>query len=349
MHAHVVGIDLGDRKSHYCLLNKAGKVASEKSLPSTPADFYQEFIKLPPSLVALEVGTHSRWANKILKTCGHEVVVANAARVRLIHQNTKKSDRFDARALAKLARVDCELLCPIQHRSDEAQARLAIIRARDLLVRTRSNLMNCVRGLVKPTGLRLPSCTPECFHVRVASAVPEELRPALEPLLEQVRSLNKSILQYDRMMEDVADREYPQVRLLTQIHGVGTLTALAFVLTIEDPTRFQTSRAAGCYFGLQPKRYQSGDSDPELGVSKNGDEYMRCLLINSAQHILGPYGKDSDLRRWGLRLASRGGKSARKKAAVAVARKLATIMHSMWMTGEAYDPLRNATENCTAA
>jgi transposase len=349
MHARVVGVDLGDRKSHYCTLNNLGKVASEGSLPSTPTDFYQRFAKLPPSLIALEVGTHSRWASKVLKTCGHEVVVANTARVRLIHQNTRKSDRFDAKALAKLARVDCELLSPIQHRSDDAQARLAIIRARDLLVRTRSSVMNCVRGLVKPTGSRLPSCTPECFHVRVASALPKELRPALEPLLEQIKGLNHAILKYDHMMEDLADHAYPHVRLLTQIHGVGTLTALAFILTIEDPKRFRSSRDAGCYFGLQPKRYQSGDSDPELGIGKNGDEYMRCLLINAAHHILGPYGKDSDLRRWGLHLASRGGKSARKKAATAVARKLATVMHSIWTTGEVYDPLRNAAASKIAA
>jgi transposase len=129
---------------------------------------------------------------------------------------------------------------------------------------------------------------------------------------------------------------------LRQVEGVGPLTALTFVLTLEDPYRFEKSRSVGAYLGLVPASDKSGDRDPQRRISKEGDEMLRKLLVGSAHYILGPFGGDSDLRRHGEKIASRGAKNAKKRAAVAVARKLAVLLHRLWVTGEVYDPLYNA-------
>lgn len=273
---------------------------------------------------------------------GHEVLVANAGRVPLIHQSNRKNDRLDARHLAKLARLDPSLLAPITHRDGTAQAELSVIRARDAVVRARTALINCVRGLVKPTGLQLPACASAYFARKVAGLIPDTLLVAITPLLEQLQSLSDAILQYDEEIERLARTERPETKQLEQVTGVGASTALAFVLTISDPHRFSKSRQVGNYFGLRPKQNQSGESSPQLGISKAGDHYLRRLLVGSAQYILGRFGPDTDLRRWGLKLAERGGKSAKKRAVVAVARKLAVLLHRLWVTGATYQPLRNA-------
>lgn len=339
----VIGIDLGDKKSHYCVLSEDGVVVEEGTVQSTPAAFKAHFEVLTSSLIAMEVGVHSRWANRVLRELGHEVVVANPVRLRLIHKSSRKSDRVDACALARLVRVDPELLGPVEHRSDEDQSMLAVLRVRDLLVRTRTSLVNCARGLVKPTGTRLPSCSPVSFANHARQAVPLELRLALDPLLDQIQSLTNLIKRYDRKIAKIAETSYPATRHLEQVRGVGPLTALGFVLTIGRSSRMVHSRNAGAYFGLRPRCYQSGESNPQLGISKEGDGFMRRMLVQSAQYILGPFGPDTDLRRWGESLIARGGRGARSRAVVAVARKLAVLLHHLWVTGEVYDPLHNNT------
>jgi transposase len=188
----------------------------------------------------------------------------------------------------------------------------------------------------------LPKCPARSFHKRAPEHVPEALLPALEPVLEQIASLTERIRQYDRKLETVSKEHYPETGLLRQVEGVGPLTALTFVLTLEDPHRFEKSRSVGAYLGLVPARDQSGESDPrEKRISKEGDEMLRKLLVSGAHYVLGPFGSDSDLRRHGEKIASRGGKNAKKRAVVAVARKLAVLLHSLWVSGEVYDPLRN--------
>jgi transposase len=187
----------------------------------------------------------------------------------------------------------------------------------------------------------LPECPARTFHKRVAAHIPEALRPALEPVLEQIASLTERIRQYDRRLEAICKDHYPETELLRQVEGVGPITALTFVLTLEDPYRFEKSRSVGAYLGLVPARDQSGDRDPKKRISKEGDEMLRRLLVGSAHYILGPFGSDSDLRRHGEKIASRGGKNAKKRAAVAVARKLAVILHRLWVSAEVYDPLYN--------
>ncbi len=343
--SRVVGIDLGDRKSHYCVLDEDGRVFEEGAVQSTPAAFKAHFGVLESSLIAIEVGVHSRWANRVLGECGHQVIVANPARLKLIHKSSRKSDRVDACALARLVRVDPQLLSPVQHRSEEDQAMLSVLRVRDILVRTRTKLINCARGLVKPTGTRIPSCNAECFANHASRAVPQELRLALDPLIEQIRSITNLIRRYDRKIERIAKTRYPATQVLQQVRGVGSLTALGFVLTIGRSERLVCSRNAGAYFGLRPRRYQSGESNPQLGISKEGDGFMRRLLVHSAQYILGPFGPDTDLRRWGESLVARGGRGAKNRAVVAVARKLSVLLHHLWVTGEVYEPLRNSRIN----
>ena len=290
----------------------------------------------------IEGGTHSAWVEELLVELGHEVIVANPRQLRLIFESDSKSDGFDAEQLARLGRVDRRLLHPIQHRRRATRVDLAKARSRDALVAMRTALINHVRGTLKSFGGRLGSHKAETFHAWARERLPEALRVALEPVLATLQSLQVQIRVLDAELARLARDIYPQTTVLRQVDRVGLHTALRFVLTVEDPDRIRRSRDVAGYFGLRPRRRQSGDRDPELRITKAGDGEMRRLLVQCAQQILGPFGKDSDLRRWGLALAARGGKAAKKKAVIAVARKLAVLLLALWRTGEIYEPLRNA-------
>jgi len=344
-----IGLDLGDRSSRYCLLDEQGEVIEEGSLPTTRKGLDRVFGSAGRCRLAMEVGTHSPWVSRYLARLGYEVIVANARRVRLISESSRKDDKLDAKTLARLARIDPELLSPIRHRGVQAQADLMMIRARAVLVQTRTALINAARGLTKSYGERLPSCATYQMGKDQAELLSPAIRAALEPLLAEVETVTERIREYDKQLEQLCQTRYPETKLLKQVHGVGTLIALAFVLTVEDPHRFRKSRAVGCYVGLRPKRRQSGQSRPQLGISKEGDVYLRTLLVQGAHHVLGPFGKDSDLRRWGLKLAAQGGKNAKKRAVIAVARKLAVLLHKLWVSGETYEPLRLANRAQTVA
>jgi len=344
-----IGLDLGDRSSSYCVLDEAGKILLEQKLPTTPEGMKQTFARMPRSRIAMETGTHSPWVSRLLKGLGHEVIVAHAQNVRLIVKSRRKDDRMDARTLARLVRIDPELLSPVQHRSAQAQLHLTEIRARAGLVSARTALVNAARGLVKSHGERLRKCGTQQVSREIAGGLSTGLREALEPLLREVESLNERIREYDRRIERMTKERYPETALLKQVKGVGDLIATTYVLTIEDPHRFRKSRDAGCFVGLQPGRRNSGDSEPQLHISKEGDRYLRTLLVQGAHYILGPFGEDSDLRRWGQKLAARGGKNGKKRAVVAVARKLAVLLHRLWVGGEVYEPLRNSQKMMNAA
>jgi transposase len=337
------GLDLGDKYSYLCLIDsQSGEVIEEGRLPTTPEAFRRRLASEQPLRIAIETGTHSPWVSRLLEECGHQVLVANARKLRLIYANKRKTDEVDAETLARLARVDPKLLYPLKHRGEECQAHLALIRSRHALVSCRTQLVNHIRGAVKSFGGRLPKCPARSFHKRAAEHIPEALRPALEPILEQIGLLTERIRQYDRKLETICQEHYPETELLRQVEGIGPLTALTFVLTVEDPYRFEKSRSVGAYLGLVPATDRSGDSDPQKRISKEGDQMLRKLLVGSAHYILGPFGGDSDLRRHGEKIASRGGKNSKKRAAVAVARKLSVLLHSLWVSGEVYKPLRNA-------
>ena len=344
-----IGLDLGDRSSWYCVLNETGEVLLEQKLGTTPKAMKEVFGKLPRSRIALETGMHSPWVSRLLSELGHEVIVAHARNVRLIGESRKKDDRIDAQTLARLARIDPQLLCPVRHRSAKAQADLTVIRARAGLVRARTALVNTVRGLAKSYGERLRGCNVRNMNPEIAEGLSPELQRALEPLLAGIESLSERIREYNERIEGLAEESYPQVALLKQVKGVGTLIALTFLLTLEDAHRFRKSRDVGCYLGLQPGRRNSGQSEPQMHISKEGDPYLRTLLVQGAHHILGPFGADSDLRRWGLKLAERGGRNGKKRAVIATARKLAVLLHRLWVSGEAYEPLRNRNQRAMPA
>jgi transposase len=347
-----IGLDLaklGDRSSAYCVLNEAGEIVLEHKLATTPEAMKQVFGSMPRRRIAMETGTHSPWVSRLLTALGHEVIVAHAQKVRLITKSRRKDDRLDARSLARLARIDPELLSPVKHRSAQAQIHLTEIRARAALVSARTALVNAARGLVKFYGERLGKCDTRQVGPELALGLSAELQAALEPLLREITSLNERIKEYDGRIEKMARETYSETALLKQVKGVGDLIATAYVLTIEDPHRFRKSRDAGCFVGLQPGRRNSGNSEPQMRISKEGDEYLRTLLVQGAHYILGPFGEDSDLRRWGRKLSARGGKNAKKRAVVAVARKLAVLLHRLWVSGEVYEPLRNSHKAMSTA
>jgi transposase len=334
------GVDLGDRFTQICLLDAAGTVVLERRLPTRREALERFFQALPALRVALEAGTHSPWIARVITGLGHEVLVANPRRLRSISGSVRKSDRVDAEQLARLARSDPRLLSPITHRSERAQEDLALIHARDLLVRTRTALAHHVRCTLKSFGILAPKHSTESFAKKMRPHVPRALVAALVPVIEQIEQLTVQIRSFDRRIEAVADERYQVVARLSQIRGVGRLTALAYVLVIADASRFQRSRHVGSYLGLAPRRRQSGDRDPQLRITKAGDTLLRRLLVGCAHYILGPFGEECDLRAFGQRIAERGGPNAKKRAIVAVARKLATVLHRLWVTGKDYEPCR---------
>jgi transposase len=337
-----VGLDLGDRYSHTYSLGAEGEMLDEGRVATTSTALRARFSGVERARIVLEAGTHSAWVSRLLKELGHEVIVANPRRLRLIYDTDRKNDRVDAQYLARLGRLDPELLAPIEHRSEDAQVDLALLRSRDALVRARTALVNHVRGVVKSLGARLPVCSTHSFASKVREFIPEDLRPALEPVLETLAEMTRRIRAYDKRIEELAAESYTETAALQQVSGVGALTALCFVLTLEAPERFKNGRAAAAYLGLCPRQSDSGESEPQLRIAKAGSSMLGSFLVGSAHYILGPFGPDTDLRRWGLELAARGGKNAKKRAVVAVARKLSTLLYSLWCTGEVYEPLRSS-------
>jgi transposase len=338
-----VGLDLGDQWSHFCILGFEGETLSEGQLQTREEEVAEFFHAIPPARVVMEVGTHSPWMQEMITGEGHEVVVANPRLMDGSKRRKRKNDRIDAKKLARLGRVDPQSLYPIRHRSREVRQDLVVLRAREALVAARTELINAARGLVKSMGTRLPKCSSPSFGRKVKDAIPEKVREALLPLVQLADALSDSIQSYDQKIAELGSEKYGHTKLLRQVKGVGPITALAYVLTIENPELFAKSRDVGPYVGLVPKQEDSGESQPQLGISKAGDTMLRKLLVGSAQYILGPFGPDTDLRRYGLRLCERGGKNAKKRAAVAVARKLAVLLHRLWVSGEVYEPLGYAS------
>lgn len=336
-----LGLDLGDRRSHACALDVYGEVTRRFSFTTTRRGLEKAFRDLAPCRVALEVGTHSPWVSRMLQAQGHEVIVANARQLRSISHSDRKNDVADAEQLARLARSDPKLLHPLVHRGEGAQRDAALLAVRRQLVEMRSSLVTQARGLAKALGERLPRCTTAAFPRRVEEAGQADLFPGLRSLLDVVAQLSAQIRDLDRTVAERSEAAYPETALLRQVDGVGPVTALTYVLKIEDPKRFDRSRRVGGYVGLQPKQHDSGDRRPQLSITKAGDPELRRLLVQCAHWILAS-GPDSNLRRFGERLVQRGGKAARKRALVAVARKLAVLLHRLWITGEVYEPLHQA-------
>lgn len=339
---YTIGFDVSDETAAIAVLDEAGKVCSERTIPLTVDVVYSTFAAFPPSRVVMEAGGQTRWLARVIGSLDQEVLIANPRTIPLLTKNNRKSDRTDALLLARLGRVDPGLLSPVVLRSEAAQEDLMELRARDHLVGQRTSTIAFVRSQAKQFGTRLGKCDADVFDRKAVEWLPALLLDRLQPMIDQVRLLTEQIKSYERRMQQMLERYPAAAALERQINGVGPITALTFVLTIDDPHRFSHSRSVGAYAGLAPKRDQSGESDPQLRISKAGNALMRRLLVQCAQYILGPFGKDSDLRRFGLRLAGAGSRRQKRRAVVAVARKLAVLMHALWISGEFYEPLRNS-------
>jgi transposase len=330
-------VDVGDRFSRYCILDAQAEVIEEGRIATTEKGFRQQFADVRRCRIAFECGTHSPWISRLLAQWGHQVLVANAREVPTITHSVSKNDRRDAEQLARLAHADPRLLKPIRHRSAAQQRDLNWLRARDTLVRSRTLIVNSLRGMVKSAGGRLPQCSTESFPAQAPACLPPDIAPVAAPLLDLLTALNAQIAALDVQIEALAAR-HPEIRLLRTVPGVGPLVAAAYVLTLGEHQAIARSRQAGAWLGLRPGRKQSGDCDPQRSISKTGDRYLRRLLVQSAHYTLGKFARDSALRRWGLKLAGTGNQGAKKRAVVAVARKLAVILHAMWRTGQSFQP-----------
>ena len=333
-----IGLDLSDRTFQFCQLNAAGDIV-EEGQRKLDRPTLGKFLAGKPggARVALETGGHSAWVREVIEQTGQEAVVANARELEAVTGRSYRTDHHDARQLARLARVDAGLLNPVELRRPAEQADLFVIRARAVLVEARTMLINFARGITKTLGHRLPSSASHRFVERVREAVPEALQPALAGLMNVLQEITAQIENYDDQIETLAIERYPETRWLRQAPGVGTLTALTFVLTVGEPARFEHSRDVGPFVGLVPRRRQSGEQDPHLRMSKCGDRYLRRLLVQCAHVVMGRFGPDCALRRWGLDHA-RGSRTAKKRTVVAVARKLAVLLHRLWSRQEIFQP-----------
>jgi transposase len=343
---YVIGMDLSDRKADFHAARHAdGEFWRRGSVALTPAALAEFFGDLPRSWVVIEIGTHSRWVKEALEEMGHQVTVCNARRLRFIFCGRDKTDQLDAKALCDVALLRPALLHPVKLRDEAMQRDLAIVRSRDAAVRARTLLVNNVRGTVKTLGERIPGCSPDLFAARTRVAVSTALHGIVEPTLQAIEALSRTIAELDARIEALSETDYPETAVLKQVFGVGPITALAFVLTLFDPDRFPRNRDVGPYLGLTPSLLQSGLWKRATGISKEGNAYLRRLLTQCAHTILRRSAPDSDLRRHGLAIWQRGGKEdkgARRRAVTAVARKLAVLLCALCKTAEVYEPLRNS-------
>ena len=343
----VMGIDLGRKRSQIAVV-ESGEVVDEFAVTMNRDAVRKAFEDRPRCEVVMEACGGSPWVSRLLDEMGfRSVVVASDSLKRAFHHR-QKTDRSDARALAQLRASGLPLLRPVSHRPEVAQRDLAIFRIRDSFVHQRTQLINAVRGILASLGVSLPKCSTPSFAKRASDALNDEDRALVGPALRQITALSHEIRQLDAKIQKRAAESYPAVQLVTQVRGVGVLTGLAFVLTVTDPARFPKSRSIGAYLGLVSRLEQSGDSNPQLSITKAGDAFCRRLMVQAAHYILGPFGPDTDLRRIGLAIADRGGKNAKKRAAVAVARRLSVLLLSLWKTGEVYEPLRNTQQRAKA-
>lgn len=338
-----IGLDLGSRVTQVAVLSPEGERIEERKIATTKLGLEQLVDEYPGARIVMEASTATRWIDRVARERGHEVIVANPRKIPVITASVRKCDRNDARLLAELGQMRPDLLSPVQLRGDEYQRIRARLFAREQLVRTRTRLCSFVRSQARALGESLPGSSTRYFARKIEPLLPTTLAADLKPILLTIQSISERIDEMDADLALLAEEQYPQTRLLVQVHGVGTLIALAFIATIGDPGRFRKSRAVGPYLGLVPRLDQSGASNPALPITKHGDRYMRSLLVSAATRILGPFGPDSDLKRFGTRILEKGGPRSRATARIAVARKLATLLHRLLVTGEIYEPLRHSS------
>ena len=333
------GIDVHLKTSDLCLLSPAGKVLERERFASTQAGFRKQFEGVARMRVVMESGGSTPWIYRLLCALGHEVVVVNPRRLRLIAESTLKSDRIDAEILARLSRFDLELLRPVYQRSPAGQELRTKIRVRSTLVRTRVALINQIKGTLRSQGVRFSSMTASSFVAKWGEAkIPRAMRALLEPLVGAIGELTDRIEAVQRELVALS-RSDELLERLQEVPGVGPLVSVSFLAWVDRVDRFKKSRDVGACLGLRPAVRASGGSLHSGHISREGDKEMRWLLVQAAHAALAVH-RDSALKRWGESLANQAGK---KKAIVAMARKLAVLLHRLWVTGESYRPFPAAT------
>lgn len=328
-----IGVDVSDRTSKICVMAKDGvarRIVVETTCATTRAGFGEAFAKFDRSWpVVFETGTHCRWMDSHLRSLGFKTFVANPAKVKLITGSNCKSDRGDARKLARLALADVGLLNPVRLRGERHQQMLRFHEARQLLMGQRTALINQIRNFAKSSGFRLPDCSTERFHDLDRSSWTAEFEQTVWPMMDMVKAVNMKLAAYDSMIGRLAEEpEFKaQVERAMEVYGVGVVGSTALVAAIGgDVSRFGRARDVAPYLGLVPKRSQSGESDPQLGMTKAGNGLVRKVLVECANVVMKANSRDTDLKLKGLRISTRGGGISRKKAKVAVARGLAVLM-----------------------
>ena len=279
--AQVVGLDLGDRHSHYCMLSSTGEMMEEGRIQTTLAAMEKHFAGEPRMRIALEAGTHSPWVSRWLKSYGHEVIVANPRKIPTLTKSESKNDRNDARQLARMAAFDPELLHPIEHRSPGRQQDLNLIHTRSVLVRARTMLINSVRGVVKSAGERLAACSSESFPEKVPGAVPPSLKAACIPLLEQIGQMNQAIAAMDKQIEGL-DKKYPEIAVLRTAPGVGPVVAACYVLTLDNPQAWKPTVRRGPISASDPG--SSSLATPTRSVASPRQAILTCAVYWCSLH-----------------------------------------------------------------
>jgi transposase len=332
-------IDLGSKHSVAGWVDAEGEAIARERIASSSVALERTFGGLPAMLIVIESGGHANWVARRLRAMGHEVIVADAKRLKLLWDTKSKDDNRDTFFMARIGARCPEFLCAVEPRSLESEQNRALLRLRASLVEARVKLINSVRGVLKSFGERLPASSSEAFANKVMPLVPAELRTETCPVLLAIEHLTAQIKVYDKQVLQLCEGRYgEQTRRLLTIPGVGPLTALTFVLELDgDVERLSNSRAAGAMVGLRPMRRESGESKPELGITKEGNQMLRRYLVQCAQYMLGHHGVDCALRRWGLKLAGTS-KRGKKRAVAATARKLAVLLHTLWRKDVDFDP-----------
>ncbi len=345
----VIGIDLGDKNHVAVVFDENGSESTPRRIPNTSSSMEKFLSEYPGCTAVMEAGTHSPWISRLVESLGCTAHVGQPRKIRAIWDADDKSDERDARMLGRLYRFDAKMVPHVHHRGVQAQADLGVVKARKSLKEVRQKLINHARCTVKSFGERLGSCGAASFTEKTWAQVPAVLQPALKGVYSSIETLSTEIKEAEKEIHRLC-RRYPETQWLQQVPGVGPMTALSFVLVVEDPGRFAKSRDVGPFLGLTPRRDQSGECDKQLRITKSGDKALRTLLVNCATYILKDSSPDCDLKRVGLRICERGGNRAKKTAKIAVARKLAVKLHRLWMDEADYEPFHTVrAENRDAA
>jgi transposase len=333
-----IGIDIGDKINFVCILNNKGEILFRKEISNTKEDMREYFQSIEKASIVFEVGSHSPWISRLLIADGHDVFICNPRKLAAVSQNLKKSDEEDSLMLAQLLLTGKHLLSQVHHANEDKMRDFLLIKSRKALVKCRTILINTSRGVVKSFGERIsPNLTANAFHKYAGDSLTSESNEKIKDLIEVIGKTTEQILLYEKNIDTLIQNKYPVAQLLQSINGVGPLTSLTYVLTIDDPKKFPNSRTVGAFLGLVPRRDQSGNKDKQLPITKAGSKLLRSLLINCANYILSEKGEDNQIKRFGLKIRGDGtSKTKNNKAKVAVARKLSVIMHKLWITNKPF-------------